>query len=136
MGNEDEIGRPLGAAGKKSNLADSERNFIFLLLKTEGTGHAATTGRGLVIIQPQAPQDGFFVGHFHERLVMTMTVKQRPALQLRQHEVVSDLLQEFAEKKCLLRKFVRALVAGKDRKSTRLNSSHSQISYAVFCLKK
>src|SRR2546427_2413358 len=26
--------------------------------------------------------------------------------------------------------------AGGDRKSTRLNSSHSQISYAVFCLKK
>src|SRR2546430_12149914 len=25
---------------------------------------------------------------------------------------------------------------GADRKSTRLNSSHSQISYAVFCLKK
>src|SRR2546430_5448236 len=28
------------------------------------------------------------------------------------------------------------LVKGRDRKSTRLNSSHSQISYAVFCLKK
>src|SRR2546430_13426806 len=27
-------------------------------------------------------------------------------------------------------------VGRKDRKSTRLNSSHSQISYAVFCLKK
>src|SRR5688572_32127629 len=26
--------------------------------------------------------------------------------------------------------------ASADRKSTRLNSSHSQISYAVFCLKK
>src|SRR2546430_10961941 len=26
--------------------------------------------------------------------------------------------------------------AGADRKSTRLNSSHSQISYAVFCLNK
>src|SRR2546427_6881347 len=26
--------------------------------------------------------------------------------------------------------------ASPDRKSTRLNSSHSQISYAVFCLKK
>src|SRR5689334_24104364 len=25
---------------------------------------------------------------------------------------------------------------GRDRKSTRLNSSHSSISYAVFCLKK
>src|SRR2546427_2286207 len=30
----------------------------------------------------------------------------------------------------LIRPFIR------DRKSTRLNSSHSQISYAVFCLKK
>src|SRR5688572_24691472 len=29
-----------------------------------------------------------------------------------------------------------AEMAEKDRKSTRLNSSHSQISYAVFCLKK
>src|SRR2546427_8352955 len=28
------------------------------------------------------------------------------------------------------------LYAHGDRKSTRLNSSHSQISYAVFCLKK
>src|SRR5256886_13190806 len=28
------------------------------------------------------------------------------------------------------------LAVGIDRKSTRLNSSHSQISYAVFCLKK
>src|SRR2546430_11073040 len=27
-------------------------------------------------------------------------------------------------------------IPGQDRKSTRLNSSHSQISYAVFCLKK
>src|SRR2546430_7577419 len=27
-------------------------------------------------------------------------------------------------------------LAERDRKSTRLNSSHSQISYAVFCLKK
>src|SRR5574342_1408569 len=30
----------------------------------------------------------------------------------------------------------RALELGGDRKSTRLNSSHHRISYAVFCLKK
>src|SRR5690554_7606025 len=29
-----------------------------------------------------------------------------------------------------------AIAAGRDRKSTRLNSSHVRISYAVFCLKK
>src|SRR3712207_1695216 len=31
---------------------------------------------------------------------------------------------------------VDLLINGKDRKSTRLNSSHANISYAVFCLKK
>src|SRR5688572_31636619 len=31
---------------------------------------------------------------------------------------------------------ISAWVNAGDRKSTRLNSSHSQISYAVFCLKK
>src|SRR2546430_7877657 len=30
----------------------------------------------------------------------------------------------------------KSVRAAADRKSTRLNSSHSQISYAVFCLKK
>src|SRR2546430_4711897 len=32
--------------------------------------------------------------------------------------------------------FFAVVFAAVDRKSTRLNSSHSQISYAVFCLKK
>src|SRR3712207_8552339 len=31
---------------------------------------------------------------------------------------------------------VAGLIAAPDRKSTRLNSSHANISYAVFCLKK
>src|SRR2546430_11071428 len=34
------------------------------------------------------------------------------------------------------RGFPEGCAEGLDRKSTRLNSSHSQISYAVFCLKK
>src|SRR5688572_32351840 len=34
------------------------------------------------------------------------------------------------------RLFERIIEFYRDRKSTRLNSSHSQISYAVFCLKK
>src|SRR5260221_8194923 len=37
-------------------------------------------------------------------------------------------------KKCRSRKLV--LAKSSDRKSTRLNSSHTVISYAVFCLKK
>src|SRR5690606_39422322 len=34
------------------------------------------------------------------------------------------------------RKVIHAILELKDRKSTRLNSSHVKISYAVFCLKK
>src|SRR3712207_8959581 len=33
-------------------------------------------------------------------------------------------------------KLDRSLAEARDRKSTRLNSSHANISYAVFCLKK
>src|SRR2546422_7510984 len=35
-----------------------------------------------------------------------------------------------------VRRFKPRIVRGRDRKSTRLNSSHGYISYAVFCLKK
>src|SRR5256886_4142320 len=43
------------------------------------------------------------------------------------------IMENAEQQNCLaMLVFVRQL----DRKSTRLNSSHSQISYAVFCLKK
>src|SRR5688572_32114232 len=37
---------------------------------------------------------------------------------------------------CTAFHFLKRALTELDRKSTRLNSSHSQISYAVFCLKK
>src|SRR3712207_8329994 len=40
------------------------------------------------------------------------------------------------ERQCYSRVDRIFLADGKDRKSTRLNSSHANISYAVFCLKK
>src|SRR2546430_3389097 len=50
---------------------------------------------------------------------------------------VANLLNDLAEIECDRQKFQAALTySERDRKSTRLNSSHSQISYAVFCLKK
>src|SRR2546427_6435143 len=62
----------------------------------------------------------------------------------RQQPGVADLAQHQEHGGRLLqlaRGLARQGVAGRkahhaDRKSTRLNSSHSQISYAVFCLKK
>src|SRR2546427_5054705 len=46
---------------------------------------------------------------------------------------IEELLRERARPKAIVRKKKPTFA---DRKSTRLNSSHSQISYAVFCLKK
>src|SRR2546430_11815961 len=46
-------------------------------------------------------------------------------------------VRRFAVRHCGLLTHGHEAYAGiADRKSTRLNSSHSQISYAVFCLKK
>src|SRR2546430_10173846 len=49
------------------------------------------------------------------------------------HEVVG---QGFRLEPARRQQRVRSKNQEGDRKSTRLNSSHSQISYAVFCLKK
>src|SRR2546427_6897470 len=58
------------------------------------------------------------------------------------HAVV-DLVKRIGEAECVIGSrwlpgsvLHQAQPLFRDRKSTRLNSSHSQISYAVFCLKK
>src|SRR5688572_31931642 len=52
-------------------------------------------------------------------------------------EVAADRrAQAFLARRSLGRVITGRLLGLQDRKSTRLNSSHSQISYAVFCLKK
>src|SRR6266536_4836053 len=59
--------------------------------------------------------------------------------QVRQHEVLHLLGREvFGEAQGVARLWKLLFLVGllEDRKSTRLNSSHEWISYAVFCLKK
>src|SRR3712207_8545016 len=51
------------------------------------------------------------------------------------HDVDVDLVH-LRQRRVQRRRLPRAGGAGEDRKSTRLNSSHANISYAVFCLKK
>src|SRR3712207_7771717 len=46
------------------------------------------------------------------------------------------LVEDFAVETVFDDRLVIAVGRDKDRKSTRLNSSHANISYAVFCLKK
>src|SRR2546427_8678765 len=55
-------------------------------------------------------------------------VRSQPQHEVRAH--VADMVRPAGDFRAITAVVVR------DRKSTRLNSSHSQISYAVFCLKK
>src|SRR5258707_2665834 len=51
-------------------------------------------------------------------------------------DVQAAILERTQEKLTALEGRLKDLEAKLDRKSTRLNSSHANISYAVFCLKK
>src|SRR3712207_8079350 len=51
-----------------------------------------------------------------------------------ERRVAEGLGAEWVEARCEMA--VHAVRLDQDRKSTRLNSSHANISYAVFCLKK
>src|SRR2546430_9760696 len=64
------------------------------------------------------------------------TVLTRSDIEARQVQSLPDLLADLAGINIDNTGGLGQASAVLDRKSTRLNSSHSQISYAVFCLKK
>src|SRR5688572_16743717 len=75
-------------------------------------------------------------------LLVAGTAMQRYGTKLEQEQEVLSYLADIlidtyaAESAVLRARDAVTRKVSKDRKSTRLNSSHSQISYAVFCLKK
>src|SRR2546430_12337698 len=72
------------------------------------------------------------------RLAFEELLAHHLTLRLRKRALKADPAWALADGEGLARRFLAALpfALTRDRKSTRLNSSHSQISYAVFCLKK
>src|SRR5688572_32456330 len=62
--------------------------------------------------------------------------ESNPVLELSLDRVGDECFRLFHFGFQLLRERIDRGLQIQDRKSTRLNSSHSQISYAVFCLKK
>src|SRR5688572_31475673 len=71
---------------------------------------------------------------------LPILIRARPAaekigLLLRRRRIIDEHHQRLAARVETL-VVIPLILRRQDRKSTRLNSSHSQISYAVFCLKK
>src|SRR2546430_4828231 len=77
----------------------------------------------------------------YARDVLGLRVLEHPLEEHRSEEgyaavFMADVLEHLGDPVEGIRRCRELLRPGGDRKSTRLNSSHSQISYAVFCLKK
>src|SRR5256886_5586336 len=68
--------------------------------------------------------------------------KKAEVVEQNRSDVLGELQGRFDRWKTVMARLLQDLssrydsLLDEDRKSTRLNSSHSQISYAVFCLKK
>src|SRR5688572_2154945 len=97
----------------------------------------------VVVISDKADAAGLALAR--ERALETLAI-ERKGRKREEHEL--EIIEALRERRvdliclagymcllspCFIDAFPRRIL---DRKSTRLNSSHSQISYAVFCLKK
>src|SRR3989449_6948709 len=89
-----------------------------LVFSTLHTTHATETVQRIIAVFPPPEQKQI-------RLQLAATLKA----------VISQRLVRRADDKGRV-PAVEVMIATADRKSTRLNSSHGYISYAVFCLKK
>src|SRR3712207_7009306 len=80
---------------------------------------------GIIVSNPDADHIGGFLDGFHAFQVETVFISGDTNSTLTYKSFLRGVRDEGAETEVV-----------RDRKSTRLNSSNANISYAVFCLKK
>ena len=85
--------------------------------------------RYLIVPGWHGSSDEHWQSHWHRTLPGSARVEQQDWLAPRREDWVAELQRSIAAS-------VEPVILVADRKSTRLNSSHVVISYAVFCLKK
>src|SRR5919109_4217038 len=100
---DERIFRCASNVGKQRALAASDGNAVMVFLETECAGHAATARIENLKIETSFFQQFIVALQFHDRLVMTMAMQERPARQLRRLVVGRELLKELCERECLLR---------------------------------
>src|SRR2546422_3120831 len=106
-----------------------------------GAGLAHGAARGVPRLLPTCAALGVATASYYRRLKPKPAAPPRPtparALGASERAAVLGVLHEppFVDL-APTQVYAHLLDEGRDRKSTRLNSSHGYISYAVFCLKK
>src|SRR5256886_12533583 len=110
------------------------------------SGSFGTNGAADVVLKSLSGNDRLLAVRYHDLILLknyngqTVSVRGRPLIRggfcriyPGQRILIGDQFLTYQE---LAAYFNAKKNVARDRKSTRLNSSHSQISYAVFCLKK
>src|SRR3712207_3062070 len=105
----------------RAETGDKQYQFIAVRLPYGVQADEADAQRALAFIQPDQ--------------VLTVNIKEAVDGQLRALEAAGLEISDFNKGNIKARQRMISQYAI-DRKSTRLNSSHANISYAVFCLKK
>src|SRR2546430_8386763 len=112
------------------------RRLLGSLIRSERIAHLGTLrdGAPMVSMTLYMPEPDFSAFYVHvSRLAWHTQDMQHDA---RVALSIAETDDRRADPFTLMRVSIRGEAAQIDRKSTRLNSSHSQISYAVFCLKQ
>src|SRR3712207_8074311 len=78
----------------------------------------------------------FFFNDTATTEIYTLSLHDALPILLDVDPVLAPVEQDLGDEQVFGRQDRDLVVAERDRKSTRLNSSHANISYAVFCLKK
>src|SRR2546427_9539477 len=127
----------MAAGGAPAGPPDSERVFMALRAAAASAPHAVIVFLG-DNVYPDGMPDSAAPGRAKAERVLTQQLRVLQASGARGFFVPGnhdwDSMQPGGWD--AIRRQERFIAAAGDRKSTRLNSSHSQISYAVFCLKK
>ena len=101
IGDDKRLIRLLANRRQQHPLSDGLRDFELISFKSECSGHSATTGVEEIHVRAHATEQRHFVGHFHQRLVMTMSLNDYFAFEWRGFIAAGVVLQEFAQKKGL-----------------------------------
>src|SRR5256886_16316400 len=123
-------GRRTGVANGAEPTANEARDRLL----GEAGGFLITNGMGMRIAAERARDLQANAAAICTQINGDLTGSQRDLIAHNNYYAAAALGRQVLETTQLLEYFFDN--PDRDRKSTRLNSSHSQISYAVFCLKK
>src|SRR5689334_24436096 len=118
---------------RKEQVVANPLSIYLPIVAAEGRGATLTDVDGNTFIDFSGGVGCLNVGHAHPRVVEAVQEQAARFLHTDFTIVPYEVYVTLAERLLAVAPFRGASARSRDRKSTRLNSSHSSISYAVFC---